>query len=190
MASSSLNPPSPDTVLSYQSTINAVNNAVNMTFRSRRPTARRAGIRSVCAVGAILAACLALSACQTLSNIGYRSQSTLSNTYWRLTRVAGIDVRTVADTREPFLLLTGSEHTVEGFGGCNNLQGSYRRDQKSLVFSVRAATRLSCSNLTTLERRFIAALNHTRSTRIDKDRLTLLNADGQPLARFRARLME
>lgn len=130
--------------------------------------------------------------CHTLTPFGGNTspKSQLVSTYWQLTRVAGHRVATNKDTRTPYILLTAAKQKLQGYAGCNNIRGSFERDDQNLKITLIAQTKMLCQDQMQLENALTTALGKTRHIRIRSHSLVLRSADGQTLARFRARLKQ
>lgn len=113
-------------------------------------------------------------------------QATLTNTYWKLTVLAGAKIDLLpGQTREVRITLDGGTR-VHGFSGCNALQGQYASAGGRLTFSALAGTRMACTpHLMALETAVLQALGRSTGYRIDGEELTLLDGK-QVLARFAA----
>lgn len=83
-------------------------------------------------------------------------------------------------------LSIGADKRAGGRGGCNSWFAQADLNGERLVFSAVAATRMACASehATKQEGSFFAALAATRFWRLDKDHLTLLDANGAALASF------
>ncbi|MFO1036809.1 MAG: YbaY family lipoprotein [Geminicoccaceae bacterium] len=109
----------------------------------------------------------------------------LRNTYWRLTRLADKPVTAAFDQREPHIILR-LDGKLSGSGGCNQLAGTYESDGDTLRFGPLAMTRMACPDGMDVEQAFAAALDATRTFRIEGEHLELQGEDGAPLARLEA----
>lgn len=112
----------------------------------------------------------------------------LENTYWRPLTLGDADIDPRAGRMEAYLLLTGGrEARYAATLGCNRMAGGYGLDGAGLRFTRGLATRMACpAPLRGYERALGAALAATAGWRIADGELTLLDADGAPLARFEA----
>ena len=111
----------------------------------------------------------------------------LSNTYWKLLSLNEIDVAMAEEQKkEAFLQLRADNNSVKGFGGCNAFTGSYKVDGNDLNFGPLAATRAACVAGMDTESGFMQVLDGTAYFSIHEETLTLLNAQRQPVARFKA----
>lgn len=126
--------------------------------------------------------CLALAAC------AHAPSPRLVGTYWKLDSVAGQAVQLKSDTRQPFLLLLSDGQRLRGYASCNALAGQFNQPEgrQSLRLNVQQASHMHCPQAMALEKAYLHALQHTRREVIDQQQLTLLNAQGQPLARLTA----
>ena len=111
----------------------------------------------------------------------------LSNTYWKLVGLNEIDVAMAEEQKkEAFLQLREDNNSVKGFGGCNAFSGSYTVNGNDLNFGPLAATRAACLAGMDTESDFMQVLDGTAYFSIHEETLTLLNAQRQPVARFKA----
>jgi copper homeostasis protein (lipoprotein) len=110
----------------------------------------------------------------------------LQDTYWKLTHLNGVPVTVGNRQREPHIVLHTEPRQLAGFGGCNRLAGGYQLDGAKLSFGEIAATMMACSAGMDQEQKFTAALKRVTGWRISGQRLELLDAAGQPVARFEA----
>jgi copper homeostasis protein (lipoprotein) len=109
----------------------------------------------------------------------------LVGTFWELTRLGGIAVVVAEPSRQPNLTLTAAGR-VAGFTGCNRMAGSYEVEGRSIAFRQLASTKMACIDGMEHETAYAAALEHATTYRIVEQRLELLGANGELLARFEA----
>ncbi|MBB3141063.1 META domain-containing protein [Halomonas organivorans] len=112
---------------------------------------------------------------------------TLEDSYWKLIELDGEAVEVAEGVREPHLVFHGEQQRLTGFGGCNRLTGGYQREGEALSIGRVAATRMACMTGNDLEPRFLAMLEQVAGYRLRADRLELLDADGEVMARFEVR---
>lgn len=115
-----------------------------------------------------------------------RPATTLRNTYWKLVALNGKAVTLFKDQREPHLILKADEYRVSGSGGCNNLVGGFEVDGDALRFSQMAGTMMMCPEGMEQEGAFLKTLGTVARYRIAGDALTLSDAKGKAVAKFRA----
>ena len=113
----------------------------------------------------------------------------LQNTYWKLTRLDDQPVLLGDQQREPHMVLHSGDGRVAGFGGCNQLTGSYSVEGSTIAFSDIASTMMACADGADTEREFSAALANARSWRMIGEHLDLFDGTGDLVARFEARNM-
>ena len=115
-------------------------------------------------------------------------QASLTDTYWRIDRLIGDDVRAQANRREPHLVLYGgAERRFRATVGCNRLVGRYEVAGDALTFEPGARTRMACPlSLDDLERTLLDVFSRTRAVRNEGQTLDLLDAKGTPLAHLAA----
>ena len=108
----------------------------------------------------------------------------LTNTYWKLTQLAGADVTMAPGQEREVRITLTDDGKVHGFTGCNRVMGGYTLTGKTLRFTQLAGTRMACPPpLMQLESAVLANLNSVTGYRFDGEYLILLK-DGAPVARF------
>ena len=107
----------------------------------------------------------------------------LENTDWKLTRLGNT---TAALQHQPYFLLDPKIHRVSGSSGCNRLMGDYETNNDQLRFSHMAGTRMACVQGMDSEKAFLDALGQVQRWKITGRNLDLLDAAGDPVARFTA----
>lgn len=112
------------------------------------------------------------------------SKAFLTNTYWRPVEIAGKPVTVAAGQREPHVILVPEEHTVRGFGGCNQMQGRYEVQGNGLRFIGTATTRMFCRETMEQEGALLQAIEATATYTIVGETLELYDMNGRLLARF------
>ena len=115
------------------------------------------------------------------------TRATLTNTYWKLTEMAGSPVAMLpGQAREVRITLDEPGTRMHGFSGCNRLLGQYARSGDRLAFSALGGTRLACpAPVMALETALLQALGRSTGYRIDGQVLSLLDGE-RVLARFAA----
>ncbi len=112
-----------------------------------------------------------------------KSDVTLTNTYWK---AVTINAQTVSvRTKEPFIQFD-KDNRVNGFLGCNNVSGSYSKEQHSISFSQLASTKKMCSQSMEQEAAMLNMLNNTQKWAIEGESLELKDSSGNTLATFNA----
>lgn len=110
------------------------------------------------------------------------ADASLTNTYWRIVRLAGEKVGPVEGHREPHLLLA-TESRFRATVGCNQIVGGYDLDGGALKFGAAASTMMACPPpLDELERRLAETLKRTARWRINSQFLELEDGDGKAIA--------
>ncbi len=118
------------------------------------------------------------------------STAVLQNTYWKLTRLGNDPVIVGEKQREPHLILRSEDHRLSGFGGCNQLLGSYELNGDKLAFGKMAATRMACLQGADTEKTFLDALMKVQTWKIKGEHLEVFDAGGNRLARFESRYLK
>ena len=109
----------------------------------------------------------------------------LASTRWQLVPAEDASAAPGEGVRVPFLQLTEADGRASGFSGCNRYSGSYTRAGESqLRFGQMASTRMACPGRMEQEQRYLAMLSTVRAYDIDDRLLTLLDEQGNELARF------
>lgn len=133
-----------------------------------------------------------------LSDLPYELQSngtlepmdvSLINTYWRIVRMQGDEIKPAPGRREPHLLFRQSEAgpSYAATVGCNQLVGQLKTKGDHLSFSRGATTLMACPPpLAGLEKQLGEVLNGTRRWVILGNTLSLQNKAGKELALFEA----
>lgn len=109
-----------------------------------------------------------------------RPDSSLANTYWKLTSIEGQPFKHSGEGREPHLMLV-RELAARGSSGCNTFNGGYETYAASLRFGNLATTRMACPSGMDIERRFLDALTRVDRYDIDGENLLLYAGDQQLL---------
>lgn len=113
--------------------------------------------------------------------------ATLRNTYWRILTLGGEAIGAEPGRREPYLLLRLGEPRFAASIGCNQILGGFETAGTALRFRPGPMTMMACPPpLDAQERSFAALLSETASYRLEGLSLTLLAADGRPLATLEA----
>ena len=113
----------------------------------------------------------------------------LANTYWKLMEVGGMEANLAVNEREPHLVLDEEKSQVSGFTGCNRFFGSFQSSGKNISFSRMGLTRMACLHGMEQEGLYMRALEMAASWQVAGDELSLLDQEGRPVARFKARSM-
>ncbi|TVR98818.1 MAG: META domain-containing protein [Rhodospirillales bacterium] len=115
------------------------------------------------------------------------TDASLTNTYWRLVRLADTAVETIQGRREPHMLLRAAEDRFVATVGCNQMIGGFTLDGETIEFGQAAMTMMACPPpLDTLERTLTEALERTATWRINGNALELRDTDGNETALFQA----
>jgi copper homeostasis protein (lipoprotein) len=120
---------------------------------------------------------------------GVGATSPLQETYWKLTRLQGKPVILKQNQKEPSLVFRSAGSRVTGFGGCNELTGTYSLKGNEITFGGVAVTQRACIDGMDTEGIFLTALKGVRSWKISGEHLELCDAAGTTIARFEARAL-
>lgn len=112
-------------------------------------------------------------------------QKDLFDRDWRLIK---IDDRLVQAGSGPraHLRLVSAGRKVEGFTGCNGLQGHYELASRNVRFVGLATTRKLCPGLMEQERAFLTGLERTRYWKAEDGLLVLMSEDREAVLLFKA----
>jgi putative lipoprotein len=110
----------------------------------------------------------------------------LENTYWKLTHLGEVPVKAAERQREAHFILHPVDKRVSGSGGCNRITGGYELQDNRLTFKQMAGTLMACAAVMDTERAFLDALKKAARTKVEEQRLDLLDASGNVVARFQA----
>lgn len=139
-------------------------------------------IRRMTALALAFAAGLEVATAASPTPSPAAAAAALEGTRWNLVQVAGVDAQP-----GPRMLLERkkSKRQLSGSTGCGLFRGSYDLFAGRLRIAPEAPKKAACSEaLLAQETALLAALRQTADYRISDDALTLLSADGRPLARF------
>ena len=118
-----------------------------------------------------------------------RTDASLKNTYWRITRIDEQPVNTESGQREPHLLLrdVDGRQSYIATAGCNQLLGNYTVTGEGIAFGPGASTKMAClPPLDALERRLMDTLARTRKWQIHANTLQFRDEAGTTTALFEA----
>lgn len=109
------------------------------------------------------------------------TKATLENTRWALTE---LHAEPITLENKPYLMFAKKSMVVNGFGGCNQLAGSYELSGQKIKLNNIAATRMFCQETMSVETSFLQSLQIINAYRIEGHELLLLQ-DEVLIARFR-----
>src|SRR5574337_151135 len=112
-------------------------------------------------------------------------QKDLFDREWSLIKVDDRPVQTGSGPRA-HLRPVSAGRKVEGFTGCNSVQGRYESASQNVRFVGLATTRKLCPGLMELERAFLNGLERTRHWKADEGRLVLMSEDHEAVLLFEA----
>jgi heat shock protein HslJ len=107
-----------------------------------------------------------------------------------LTRLGNEPVIVGEKQREPHVILGSEDRRLSGFGGCNQLLGSYELNGDKLSFSKMAATQMACLQDADIERTFLDALTKVQTWKIKGEHLEVFDVGGNRVARFESRYLK
>jgi uncharacterized protein YidB (DUF937 family)/heat shock protein HslJ len=114
----------------------------------------------------------------------------VENTRWELAEISGKPVAPPWQQKEPYLQLNPNGKALQGFTGCNSVNGNYQLNGAKLKFSNLTSTKVSCGEpYMQQESAFLNALKATDSCKLSDNKLELYGG-GKLLARFEAQRPE
>lgn len=114
------------------------------------------------------------------------SDAKLIETYWKLTELNGKAWVSKPGVRQIHLILKEKDSQIQGFLGCNSVNGTYDlKDGNRILFSKLATTLMACPDMT-MEDELKKVLERTDNYSISGNNLSLNKARMAPLARFEA----
>ncbi len=116
---------------------------------------------------------------------GTVQQADLLDREWALIQIGDRSVQAGSGPRAYFRLVSGSRK-VEGFTGCNGLQGHYELAGRNVRFVGLATTRKFCPGLMEQERAFLTGLERTRLWNAEDGQLVLMSEDHEAVLMFKA----
>ena len=109
----------------------------------------------------------------------------LTDTRWILSEVNGTPAPPGNNDRQADMILT-HDGQVKGFAGCNRFMGPYLLESGQFHIGPLASTRMACPQGMDLENQFLQALQKTARFGIRNGILSLYDARGRTILRFRA----
>lgn len=112
----------------------------------------------------------------------------ITEKYWKLITLEGQAV-TMAENqeREVYFTLKTTENRVEGFAGCNNLNGTYKLEKGNRIrFEQMAVTMMACPDVSFNESAYLQVFELADNYTIYNDTLNLNVGRRAPLAVFAA----
>lgn len=115
-----------------------------------------------------------------------KGEAELTNTYWRLAEMNGKAVETPVDARDVFIRLNTRRGKLEGFTGCNTIEGTHSEGRKGAIQFSALTTLMACEDRMDVEQYVLKALSKANRYLINDKHLLLYN-DNYLLAVFEAR---
>lgn len=115
---------------------------------------------------------------------GNQIRASLTDTVWRLSEIDGEEVSIEEPDKAPYLIL-GLDRSLSGFGGCNQVTGTYLAKGDLFLVKREIQTRLACPWGVGIENAFISVLDQSETFDIEGTVLQLRDRDD----RIRARLL-
>ncbi|GIL22645.1 MAG: hypothetical protein BroJett042_11580 [Bacteroidota bacterium] len=113
--------------------------------------------------------------------VGVTKTASFVDTRWALIE---LEEKPVDLENKPYLVFAAKSMVVSGFGGCNQLGGSYESSGQKLKLNNMAATHMYCHDSMEVETAFFQSLQKINQYKIEGHELMLLQ-DDKVIARFR-----
>jgi putative lipoprotein len=113
-----------------------------------------------------------------------KTDSPLTNTYWKLTSLQGKAITTLQGNREMFLQFRADG--LRGFAGCNKFTCGYTNTASKITFQPIAATKMFCQQSSQQEASYIGSLTGSVSFEINGESMYFTNAINGVIATFSA----
>jgi heat shock protein HslJ len=110
------------------------------------------------------------------------TKATLENSRWLLTE---LNTQPITIQSKPYLVFAAKSMVLNGFGGCNQLAGSYEVSGQKIKLNNIAATRMFCQETMAVENSFLQSLQLINAYKIESQELLLLQ-DDTIIARFQS----
>jgi|GEM_PF-895332 len=105
----------------------------------------------------------------------------LTETYWKLFAINGIEVAVAEDQRAAFLQFTGNDNVTRGYSGCNQFSGSWKIVDERIELGPMAMTMMACVQGMETETAFMQALDAMERHAIQGDELRMFQSDKEVL---------
>lgn len=113
------------------------------------------------------------------------NKSTKLHDIWALVSINGEDIELTDFRKHPTLEINTTENRAMGNDGCNSFTGELKQvDENALIFGKLAGTKMACPNME-LSSKINSALNQTKGYELNNLRLTLLDAEGKELLKYK-----
>lgn len=123
------------------------------------------------------------------SDMEKTTNSSLTETYWRLSELMGKTIAREDNKKEIFMILKLKDNRIHGFSGCNTFNRTYDLPGGNrIVFSKFASTLMACMDMST-ENEFMDVFGRADNYAIQGNILSINKAKMAPLAKFEAVLM-
>ena len=96
---------------------------------------------------------------------------------WTLSTLNGKPIEMPDGAKTPWLKVAGDQ--LSGFGGCNNLMGSFTLEGDRIGFPGLGSTKMFCENTSAIERSFMDALRSTDGYKLDGNLLKLMKGSAE-----------
>lgn len=122
------------------------------------------------------------------SNSEMMANNPITEKYWKLKILEGREIKMKENQeREIYFTLKIAEKRVEGFAGCNTINGTYELEEGNRIrFSQMATTMKACPDVSINESEFLEVFNLADNYTIVNDTLSLNVGRRAPLAVFEA----
>lgn len=115
--------------------------------------------------------------------LGQAVKASLTDTVWSLRSIGNRETNTFKYRSAPYLIMR-RDNSLEAFGGCNTILGSYLVRGDVLLFDRMSQARVACFEGIELESLFLEVLDEAEFFKIEAQTMQLLDQDGDVLATF------
>jgi heat shock protein HslJ len=116
---------------------------------------------------------------------GAQTGAVLTGTYWRLIELDGIALALEENQAAPYLIFD-PDKSMTGFGGCNDIAGSFLVQGDVFLINRAGGARIACPGGMEVENALLEALDSTEVYRIEGDVFELVDQFNTTRAKFRA----
>ncbi|WP_310380108.1 META domain-containing protein [Flavobacterium sp.] len=151
-------------------------------------------VKMVIKVLLLLQILLVFSCTSSKSNVSSamanKPNSSLTETYWRLSELMGQPIVREDNKKEIFMIIKLKDNRVHGFSGCNTFNGMYSLPGETRIsFTKFASTLMACIDMSK-ENELLEVFEKVDNYAIQGNTLSLNKARMAPLAKFEAVLMK
>lgn len=133
-------------------------------------------MRSVSIFKVFLLLPLFIVSCSSSDKADTSSNTPFENHKWTLRSLNNKKVVIPESAKEVYVLFKSDGNQVEGFGGCNNFYGSFKRNKDKIELGQMASTDMFCESTMETESDFLKALGAAKKIKISGNKLSLYDS--------------